>query len=124
MTHTTEYPMSVEAVKIVMTETNGNFRGRFVKESENGVSLYASNADHRAFEDFIERIVGRTQSPAVMQSAPAPATARQIAFLSRLVRNDPGAAMTIGASADGSTVRGDLSKGDASRMIDLMLAGV
>lgn len=54
-------------------------------------------------------------------AAPDAATERQKNYLKTLIYRDPGAAMSCGASPDGKSLRDDLSKSQASKMIDYIL---
>ena len=92
---------------------SGWFDGYTLRENEPGVwSYHASKKSHSRLQAALSkhRLNGEQ-----------PATDRQINYLASLIRQDPGAAMTVGASADGVHVRENLSAPEASRLIDMML---
>lgn len=134
MTHTVTYTVAnAETAERVAAATNvkesalpnrapsGNFNGRRVERtSETTFELYASNSDHAAFD----RLVRANTVDEAQEEEDLPATEKQLSYLSALVQRDPGAAMTVGASQDGATVSANLGKRQASKMIELMLAGV
>lgn len=135
MTHTVAYTVAnAETAERIAAATNvkesalpnrapsGNFNGRRVERtSETTFELYASNSDHAEFERLVRE---NTVEGATEAEEEQPATEKQLSYLAALVQRDPGAAMTVGASHDGANVPANLSKRQASKMIDLMLSGV
>ncbi|MBW4985061.1 hypothetical protein KZZ07_21180 [Mameliella sp. CS4] len=137
MAHTETYTAkNAEAAKAIAEKTgvtptsikgrnpSGMFSGRRVEQiSATEFEIYASNADHTKFE----RLVAACNS-AVADAAEVvedqPATPRQISYLNALIERDPGAAMTIGASSDGSACIDRLTRARASKFIDMLTAGV
>ena len=88
---------------------------------------YMMNATHKGAEqmtkanpilDYINRTYGTPQPVATSEPW---ATDRQISYLRSLVRRDPGLAQTVGASRDGVRVNTNLTKSEASRLIENML---
>ena len=73
--------------------------------------------------NVILRYIQSTQPAAQATVSDDWATNRQVEYLRSLVRRDPGLAQTVGASRDGIRVNTNLTKHEASRLIDCMLNG-
>lgn len=108
--------------KLNMVNGQALLWGRIVREDgPNAFSFSGSNSATDKFEALAASC--RASVPAEPRQ-PTAATERQISYLTHLVQNDPGAAMTIGASTDGSRPVDGLTAAQASRFISLLREGV
>ncbi|MFB2530733.1 hypothetical protein ACEYYA_01030 [Paracoccus sp. p3-h83] len=103
------------------------FDGRIVRRvTAETFEISGSKNTCAAFDRLAKTVAATVVAAEVVKPATteAPATERQIAYLERLIDRDPGAAMTVGASCDGANVVANLTKSDASRLIEQLAAGV